>query len=302
MPRRTTTAPELVIRQRARALERSLPGARQGDVADVHQARVATRRLREAVPLIVPGARGRKMERKVRRLTRALGPVRELDVALLTLDELSSAGTVPVAAIARLQQEIRVERGRLHRQMCTECSRVDIDRLQRKMLAAVRKQRPGGSGGRDPGRLTRARLRAARRADRLRTAIENAGAIYLPDRLHEVRVAIKKLRYACEVTRELSGSRATAQIRTLKQAQDLLGRMHDLEILIVRVRGLQGSPQAPTLRVSASLDDLVRHLETECRQIHGRYVTMRRKLLAVCDRTERVVRRRVDNTSEASAA
>ena len=176
MTRRTTTPSELVIRQRAGALERALPGARKGDIEHVHQARVATRRLREAVPLIVPGAKGRKVERKMRRLTRALGPVRELDVALQTLDALNESGTVPAAAIARLRQEISSERRRLHAQMCAEVSHVDVERLQRKLLAAARKRHPEGRL-RDPKRIARARARAADRSERLRAAVENAAAI-----------------------------------------------------------------------------------------------------------------------------
>ena len=304
MTRRTTSPAEIVIRQRALALARSLPGAQKGEAARVHEARVATRRLREAVPLIMSGARGRKIERRMRRLTRALGPVRELDVALETLEELSAAGAVPPASIAGLRQEIRMERERVHAHMRSEVSHLDVERLRRKLVAAARKHQPHATRTRvrDPKRIARARARSARRADCLRGAIGNAGGIYLPDRLHEVRVAVKKLRYALEVSRELSGSRAVAQIRTLKQVQDLLGRMHDLEVLILRVRGRQGSPQAPTLRISANLDHLVRHLETECRQIHGRYVTMRRKLLAVCDTTEKAATPRDTSGAAASAA
>ena len=304
MTRRITSPAEIVIRQRAGALERSLPGAQKGDVEFVHQARVATRRLREAVPLVVSGARGRKLERRMRRLTRALGPVRELDVALETLEELRADGAVQNASIARLRQEIRLERERVHAHMRSEVSHVDIERLRRKLVAAARKHQPrqARARARDPKRIARGRTRAARRAERLRGAIANAGGIYLSDRLHEVRVAVKKLRYALEVARELSGSRAVAQIRTLKQVQDLLGRMHDLEVLILRVRGLQGSSQAPTLRISANLDHLVRHLETECRQIHGRYVTLRRKLIAICDTTERSAAPRDASGPAASAA
>ena len=73
-----------------------------------------------------------------------------------------------------------------------------------------------------------------------------------------------------------------ARIRTLKEAQDLLGCMHDHEVLIARVRGVQGS-KAPNLRLSADLDKLVRRLETECRQIHGQYMALRKKLLAITD-------------------
>jgi CHAD domain-containing protein len=98
-----------------------------------------------------------------------------------------------------------------------------------------------------------------------------------------VRIAVKKLRYTLEIARELRRSRATARIRTLKAAQDLLGRMHDLEVLIMRIRALQGSDRAPALKVSADLDRLVRRLEMECRQLHVRYMEFKKKLLELCD-------------------
>jgi CHAD domain-containing protein len=155
-------------------------------------------------------------------------------------------------------------------------------------VAAARKVRPSAARGRirDPRRLEAAELRAARRASALRAAIENAAGIYLPDRLHEVRIAVKKLRYSMELARELSGSRAMAAIEALKASQDLLGRMHDLEVLIARTRAVQGLPSAANLRMSADLDRLVRRLENECRQIHGTYMATRSKLLAICDRAE----------------
>ena len=77
-----------------------------------------------------------------------------------------------------------------------------------------------------------------------------------------MRIAVKKLRYALEIARDLSGSRATARIRMLKRVQDLLGRMHDLEMLITRTRAIQGRRRAESLKLSADLDRLVRRLET----------------------------------------
>jgi CHAD domain-containing protein len=274
----------LLMRQRVNALSRSLPGARKGDADELHQARVATRRLREALPVVASGSRGRKLERMVRRLTRTLGPVRELDVALLTLDELAAAGDTPAAALTTLRQVMRSERRRLRAEMRRRLERIDLPKLQHRAAAVARKPRASRkSRVRDPRRLALAEERAARRAGRVRAAIENAAGLYLPDRLHEVRVAVKKLRYALELAQELSGSRATARVRTLKEAQDHLGRMHDLEVLIARIRGVQGSSSAPNLRLSGELDRLVRRLETECRQVHGHYMASRRKLLAICD-------------------
>ena len=98
---------ELLIRQRMNALTRALPGATQGDPLLVHQARVASRRLREALPLVASGAKGRKLERAARRLTRALGPVRELDVALEMLEAMTTGSEAPRGAIAKLRQVVR---------------------------------------------------------------------------------------------------------------------------------------------------------------------------------------------------
>ncbi len=113
--------------------------------------------------------------------------------------------------------------------------------------------------------------------------MDNAAGIYLPDRLHQVRIAVKKLRYALEIAQDLSGSRATARIRTLKRVQDLLGRMHDLEMLIARTRAIQSRAGAPNLQLSADLDRLVRRLENECRRLHARYMNERKSLQRICD-------------------
>jgi CHAD domain-containing protein len=278
-----TNPSELLIRQRLAALSRTLPGARKGDTHAVHQARVATRRLREALPLVVPGKSGKRLARKVRRVTRALGPVRELDVALLNLEQLRSSGDVPETAIARLRLVITEERQRLSTEMVRRIGQWSVEKVQKKALAAVQRDVPAkGRRTRDPRRIAAAQARSARRAVALQAAIENAASIYLPDRLHEVRIAVKKLRYALEVARDLSGSRATVRILTLKRAQDLLGRMHDLEMLIARTRGVQ-TAGTPNLRLSGDLDRLVRRLEMECRRLHVRYMNERKSLRAICD-------------------
>jgi CHAD domain-containing protein len=295
-----TTPSELLIRQRLTAVTRGLPGTRNGDVNSLHQTRVATRRLREALPLVASGSRGRKLEKTVRRLTRALGPVRELDVALLTLDELERLDDVPRAAIVKLRHVVSEERRLLHEEMCRRLGKIDLEKLRAHAVAAARKVKaPSGGGLAGPERLAAADQRSARRAMGLRVAIENASSIYLPDRLHEVRIAVKKLRYGMEIARELRRSHATARIRALKEAQDLLGRMHDLEVLIARTRAVQGASSAPNLRVSAHLDRLVRRLENECRQLHGQYMASRNKLLAICDYVEQAAERHGRATSAA---
>ena len=60
---------EHLMRQRVGALGRALPKARKGEVNGVHHARVATRRLREALPVVAAGKIGRKLRKRMRRLT-----------------------------------------------------------------------------------------------------------------------------------------------------------------------------------------------------------------------------------------
>jgi CHAD domain-containing protein len=279
-----STPSELLVRQRLMALGRALPPARKGEVNGVHHARVATRRLREALPVIARGKTARKLIKRVRRLTRSLGPVRELDVALITLDELAASGDVPEGGILRLREVVGEERNRLLVEMMRQIERLDLHKLQKKSLDAARQGASRKRGGRsDRRRIADADGRAGRRAADLRAAINNAGGIYLADRLHAVRIAVKKLRYAMEIARELRASRAVAQLRTLKRVQDLLGRMHDLEVLIARTRAVQSTASVRDLKLSGDLDRLVRVLEMECRQLHVRYMNERRSLLAICD-------------------
>jgi CHAD domain-containing protein len=114
--------------------------------------------------------------------------------------------------------------------------------------------------------------RVANRAARLASAMREAGAVYLPERLHAVRIAVKKVRYAMELSADLRGDRKPESIAPLKRMQELLGRMHDLQVLIEHVREYQASLTPPSLQAWRELDELVTTLEDMCRRLHARYV------------------------------
>jgi CHAD domain-containing protein len=181
---------ELLIRQRLAVLTRALPSARTGDATAIHQARVATRRVRAALPIVTRGSKGRKLTQVVSRLTRALGRVRELDVALLNLDELASDVSVPTEGIDLLRTMINEERERLRADMALRIERVNLEKLQRKALAAAQRLVDAhGPQLSNPKRLRAVIKRSIRRARALQVAIDNAGGMYLPDRLHQIRIA-----------------------------------------------------------------------------------------------------------------
>jgi CHAD domain-containing protein len=124
----------------------------------------------------------------------------------------------------------------------------------------------------------------AGRANRLSAAVTDAGAVFLPERLHTVRIAMKKLRYAVELSTEISGAANRGGLATLKRGQDLLGRLHDLQVLIERVRQVQASLTPPNLTVWRDLDALGVSIENECRLLHARYMRSRDRLVAVVEK------------------
>lgn len=272
-----------LLRQRLVSLLRAMPAAQEGDELSVHEARVASRRLREALPVL--GARADwdaidRAGRRVRRITRALGPVRELDVTLLLLAELEGKGAAPKRAIARVRAAVVEERQKRRRAMLDAIKPSRLDKL-RKRLVQVAAPRSRTEPTRSA--LAEAATRAADRAKCLKAAVDRAGGIYLADRLHRVRIAAKKLRYALEIQRELTRSRSTARLTRLKHQQDLLGRVHDLEVLIERTRDVQASLPATNRRAMAELNRLIRALEAECREGHAVYMRGRQSLIRLCD-------------------
>jgi CHAD domain-containing protein len=127
--------------------------------------------------------------------------------------------------------------------------------------------------------------RVRHRAEALKGAVDAAGNVYLAGRLHAVRITLKKFRYAVELKDEVSPDRTgTHDLASLKRTQGLLGRLHDRQVLIDRVRQVQASLTRPNLAIWRALDALLNALETECRRLHARYVRDAVGLVALCDR------------------
>jgi CHAD domain-containing protein len=137
-------------------------------------------------------------------------------------------------------------------------------------------------GGR-PGAIRDAIQRVESRAARLRKTIAEAGSLYVAERLHAVRIAAKKLRYAMEIERELKRSRVTARIRQLKNLQELLGRMHDLHVLAEHARAVQAQVAGNDRRLTADLDTLIAAIEEEIRTEHGKYMRRRAAILKLLE-------------------
>jgi CHAD domain-containing protein len=280
------------FRKRLDAFSHALGRVEEGDIEALHRTRVASRRLRELLPLLaLDRDLTRKLTRRLRKVTKRLGSVRELDVLVLLIRELAEHDRYSPAALKQLGTAAeRARTGALDR-LSSTLPTAKLERLALKLERvlkglesdAARSRRRGVSGPRRAW-LWALEARVARRATLVRAAMEAAGAVYAPERLHGVRIALKKLRYAAELAVEARRKQTTAGVVALEAAQDLLGRLHDLEMLLARGREAQASLSLPDLATWRHLDSLVHVVEDDCRQLHARYMRDRAGLMAVAIR------------------
>jgi CHAD domain-containing protein len=212
-----------MLEEQRRALLASDPGVRLGTyVENLHRHRVAARRSRaflHAVGGHVDEDWRRSLARSLRRLGEATGPVRDLDVLLEhivpQLQELDEADEHGAAALAASLAHSRdVAQARL-------LEALDEDRYDH--LLARLQQPPRLSAGVDSIPLDRIARREFRR---LAKAIKRLGKHPSASGLHGLRIALKRARYAAELSAP-AGKARRAFLEAAGTLQLLLGEHHD---------------------------------------------------------------------------
>ncbi len=285
------------VKQRLEALENGLEASLETDSEGLHKARVATRRVREALPLVAPPHTLNPLSdfrHEVHVATRALGGVREMDVALTLVDALATEepDLEPALDLVRTaltdQRQARVERMR---------RRLDAGRLRHESRS-VAEHLDEFVGNARPTEQLAARLNA--RIAEIRRAVAEAGLLYAPERLHRIRLAAKKLRYALELAGDMRVASTKRLVTEIKRMQERLGLLHDLETVARVARQALGQPDAPD-EAARTLDQI----EARIRAQHADYLVHREHFLDVIDRAMAVhdrVRRRTSSRPRPAVA
>ena len=129
-----------LLRKRLDLFTKMLHGVERGDVRSVHRTRVASRRLREILPVLqLDPDLSEGLNRAVRRVTRRLGKIRELDASLVLIDELQREGRYPSAALGELAAATRLARAEARESAVHRALAGDLGRVGRKLAAAADK-------------------------------------------------------------------------------------------------------------------------------------------------------------------
>ncbi|MBK8727137.1 MAG: CHAD domain-containing protein [Holophagaceae bacterium] len=235
----------------ARLDEATAPPAWWLEPGHLHDARVATRRLRAVVELLDPEVypRLKAAGRGLRDFTRALGGRRELDVFRALLEGLHAQAAFDLqrASAEHLIEALDRRRAKAARGLAGDLEKVDPADWKR-LLEVESLPRPFHA---PPAAETaweglRTPLEAALEALRGLAKGEDIEA------LHAARVKLKRARYRLEILGESFPAPPVLCLARLKGLQDALGDHHDMALLEAFLWERQAELAAAGFRVLAS--------------------------------------------------
>ncbi len=238
------------------------PGVRLGeDPEELHDMRVATRRLRSALKLYKDSLprRAERYERDLRFFGHALGDVRDLDVHIERLGAEVQRGVVTAL------EERRVEARRRMLQA------LDSNRYERFIANFSGTLRRGRSPAPAGPILEVAPGLVRRRYKKVRKDVEALGEDSPPEDFHDLRKKGRRLRYAVEPLQGIYGKPAEKMVKLLKNVQDELGVKQDLIVAAQSMEELALAGDLPPRAVFA-LGTMAGRYASEAAEIQARFL------------------------------
>lgn len=215
------------------------------DPEGVHSMRVASRRLRSALRDFAPYLHKRPLSstgKKLKRVADTLGEVRDLDVALIALSEIKTE--TPPALVDGLAEFIQARETLREqaRELLKAVFEKDLPQLETQFAAAIDKATTPRTSSKPAAEmkpeLTFAAMSRAVILDRLREFEKSSAGLFKPldvDALHEMRIAVKRLRYAIELFQKCWGRPIGIFAKRASRIQTALGELHDCDVWIQNV-------------------------------------------------------------------
>jgi len=212
------------------------------DPETVHDLRVWSRRLQQALRVIHPASKplkSKKVARVLRQVRRALGPCRNLDVNLDLIKEKHQHASA--AAVQRawgsVRAKLEAKRSPLVERARREIARHDLFSFIARAQALIE------ATDRDTDPLESLEIAIAKSMKAWQGALASATEQRDETHLHRLRIAGKHLRYRVELLAELGDNETKPLVEALKELQNALGAWHDRCVLLRYVAEFIGRPK-----------------------------------------------------------
>ena len=225
-------------------------GTRLGeDPEELHDMRVATRRMRSALRLFGPflgGSTASAANDQLRRAARVLGDVRDLDVAIARaqdyLESLPADEQVDLGPLLRRWQRRRIS---ARRRLIRYLDAAAYQRLLRTSGALLAELAEPQAPDREQRPVSRVAPRFLYVSWRLVRAYDEALKDAPIELLHALRIDCKRLRYGLEFISDILPKQAVALVPQVISLQDHLGEMRDAAVTVEMLDVLLAGHRTP---------------------------------------------------------
>ena len=232
------------------------------DIERVHDMRVATRRLRAALEVFrdcFPPAAFKPALGEVKDLADALGARRDPDVALAAIEAIAQKlPPVTRPGVDAFEDELRADQAR-------------GNQLLEQALAHAAPFALAPDHGDEVTFGEHAAAMRDQRLKRLRKRGKRAIKSGKAEDLHATRIAAKRLRYLYEITEPCFGDEARDGVKMARGLQDLLGDLHDCDVMSERIRARAGEVELDDARY-VGFEALASYMEAKRRVLHRQFM------------------------------
>lgn len=257
------------IKVQLKCARRQLNGVKKlGDIEYVHRLRVAFRRLLNALWVfkhLLPEQELKKHKKNILRVASILGQARDSDIQNCILAEFrrKNKSRTYISGLSDLQAIFQKKRRNLQPKIIQAVIHFEEEKTLSKIEKVISKLK-----GQDKKKKTKKDYILAKKriAKRMEEFFSLKAHIFRPnhtEELHKIRVAARHLRYTLEIFKPLYGSRLDVFIEAHRQIQSVLGKLHDIDVLIDLLAAI-----TPNLNDS-NLTEANRYFLEYCRRCRG---------------------------------
>lgn len=228
-------------------LAKQLPGIRKNDNDEpIHQARVATRRLRQGLDcfrLVFEEKKTDQLLKELKKFLKALGHARDLDVQISFLKDfcnnLSVQNGKATGDLKDLRNLLAQKRDEVQPEVIKSLEEFEQKKILKKLMAIVKeklkKLKQKDLSFNDDFIFCHFSKLISSKFEKVlqyQDHINNPNAI---KELHKMRIAAKHLRYTLEIAKKSYDKRIDKYIDTTKKIQTYLGNVHDMDVWLTMV-------------------------------------------------------------------